>query len=100
MKKVAVVSRKSNQTNAFMTAVEMRKEKGEMPYEVKLVVHPDFVGPMDEFKPDFAIIGPETLPWQAEIIKYLDEHSIPYSIAKMSHFATRQIESIFSKVTV
>ena len=83
-----------------MKTIKNDKKKSEIPYEVKLVVHPDFVGPMDEFKPDFAIIGPETLPWQAEIIKYLDEHSIPYSIAKMSHFATRQIESIFSKVTV
>ncbi len=100
MKKVAVISRKSNQTNAFMTAIEIRKEKGEMPYEVKLILHPDFVGPMDEFKPDFAIIGPETIVWQAEIVKYLDDNGIPYSIAKMSHFATRRIEDIFAKVTV
>lgn len=100
MTKVAVINRKSGQSNAFMVAVQIRVEKGEMPYEVKLIEHPNFVEPMDEFKPDFAIIGPETLPWQAEIIAYLDAHKIPYDIAKMSHFATRQIESIFSKVKV
>lgn len=98
MKKVAIISRKSNQTDAFMVAVQIRVEKGEMPYEVKLILHPNFKEPLDEFKPDYAILGPETIVWQKEITNFLEERNIPYLIAKGSHFATRQVESIFGLI--
>ena len=98
MKKVAIISRKSNQTDAFMVAVEIRKEKGEMPYDVKLILHPAFKEAVDEYAPDFAILGPETIVWQKEITDYLQSKNIPFLLAKGSHFATRQVEAIFGLI--
>lgn len=98
MKKVAVISRQSNQTNAFMVAVDLRKEKGEFPYDVKLVLHPNFKEPLEEFQPEFAIIGPEVVVWQKAVEDFLIEKKIPYIVAKGSHFATRQVEAIFALV--
>jgi len=98
MKKVAIISRSSNQTSAFMVAVDIRKEKGELPYDVKLVLHPNFIEPIEAFQPDFAILGPETIVWQKAIEDYLKSKNIPYIIAKGSHFATRQVEAIFALV--
>ena len=40
MKKVVLISRKSGQTDSFMTAVNMAAEKGDFGFEVKLALHP------------------------------------------------------------
>lgn len=100
MKKVALISHapKQGQTAAFMVAVELRKEKGELGYEVELFLHPNHKEGVEAFKPDFAILSPETVVWQKEITKFLDDLGIPYSIAKGSDYATRQVEKIFSHV--
>lgn len=100
MKKVVIISRESYQTQSFMVAVEIAKEKGQMPYEVTLAIHPKHLEVLDSFKPDFAILSPETIVWQAAIIKDCDDRGIPYIIAKGSHFGTRQVAKIFELVTV
>ena len=43
MKKVVLISRKSGQTDSFMTAVNMAAEKGDFGFEVKLAIHPKHV---------------------------------------------------------
>ena len=97
MKKVVIISRKSGQTNAFQVALDLRKEDGKLNYDVTMVLHPD-LAPIDEIKPDFIILGPETIVWQAAIIKFVEERKIPYAIAKGSDFATRQVEKILALV--
>jgi hypothetical protein len=100
MKKVVIISRESYQTQSFMVAVQIAKEKGQMPYEVTLATHPKHLEVLDSFKPDFAILSPETIVWQAAIIKDCEDRGIPYIIAKGSHFGTRQVGKIFELVSV
>ena len=98
MKKVVLISRKSGQTDSFMTAVNLASEKGELKFEVKLALHPKHVEVIEEFNPEFAIISPEMIVWQAEVEKYLKEKNIPYITAKGSHYGTRQVAKIFELV--
>ena len=100
MKKVVIISRESYQTRSFMVAVDIAKEKGEMPYEVELAIHPKHLEVLDAFKPDFAILSPETIVWQAAIEKDCKDRNIPYIIAKGSHFGTRQVAKIFDLVKI
>ena len=98
MKKVVLISRKSGQTDSFMTAVNLASEKGELNFEVKLALHPKHFEVIEEFNPEFAIISPEMIVWQAEVEKYLKEKNIPYITAKGSHYGTRQVAKIFDLV--
>ena len=98
MKKVVLISRKSGQTDSFMTAVNLASEKGELNFEVKLALHPKHVEVIEEFNPEFAIISPEMIVWQAEVEKYLKEKNITYITAKGSHYGTRQVAKIFDLV--
>ena len=98
MKKVVLISRKSGQTDSFMTAQKLASEKGELNFEVKLALHPKHVEVIEEFNPEFAIISPEMIVWQAEVEKYLKEKNIPYITAKGSHYGTRQVAKIFDLV--
>lgn len=98
MKKVVLISRKSNQTDSFMTAVNLASEKGDFDFEVKLAIHPNHKALIEEFQPEFAIISPEMIVWQAEVEKYLKELNIPYITAKGSHYGTRQVAKIFELV--
>jgi len=98
MKKVVLISRKSGQTDSFMTAINLATEKGDFGFEVKLALHPKYIEVVEEFNPEFAIISPEMIVWQAEVEKYLKEKNIPYITAKGSHYGTRQVAKIFELV--
>ena len=99
MKKVVLISRKSGQTESFMTAVNLASEKGELAFEVQLALHPsNFKEVIESFAPEFAIISPEMIVWQAEVEKYLKDRNIPFIVAKGSHYGTRQVAKIFELV--
>lgn len=99
MKKVVLISRKSWQTDSFMTAVKLAQEKGELAHEVQLAIHPkEYIEVVANYEPEFAIISPEMIVWQAEVEKFLKEKNIPFIVAKGSHYGTRQVAKIFELV--
>lgn len=99
MKKVVLISRKSGQTDSFMTAVKLAFDKGELAFDVQLALHPsNYKEVIENFVPEFAIISPEMIVWQAEVEKYLKDKNIPFIVAKGSHFGTRQVAKIFELV--
>ena len=99
MKKVVLISRKSGQTDSFMTAVKLAQEKGELAFDVQLALHPsNYKEVVECFGPEFAIVSPEMIVWQAEVEKFLKEKNIPFIVAKGSHYGTRQVAKIFELV--
>ena len=82
-----------------MTAVKLAQEKGELAFDVQLALHPsNYKEVVESFGPEFAIVSPEMIVWQAEVEKFLKEKNIPFIVAKGSHYGTRQVAKIFELV--